>query len=91
MKHAIQIIAILLVIMLLTGCTTNTTNTTNPTDSTSQITDNLVDTVKNDFRGDAAGDWVMRRQYSVGTFSDDGYYYTSPEGFLYFYQKHFHC
>lgn len=85
MKHAIQIIAILLVIMLLTGCTTNTTNTTNPTDSTSQITDNLVDTVKNDFRGDAAGDWVMRRQYSVGTFSDDGYYYTSPEGFLYFY------
>lgn len=85
MKHAIQIIAILLVIMLLTCCTTNTTNTTNPTDSTSQITDNLVDTVKNDFRGDAAGDWVMRRQYSVGTFSDDGYYYTSPEGFLYFY------
>lgn len=79
MKHTIQIAAVFLIIALLAGCTPNTTN------PTSQIADNLVDTVKNDFRGDVSGDWEVRRKYSVGTFGDKGYYYTSPEGFLYFY------
>ena len=94
MKQTVRIFAIILIIVLFTGCTANPVSTTNAiadptTDPTAQTigsgTVSIVDTIKNDFHGDVSGDWKVRRNRTVGALSDEGYYHTAPEGFLYFY------